>query len=80
MWNVNDPVEIRANSSQTWSSGVVTSMTNQCYCVTLDTPMTANAWLGVTRKYAGTELITVVNVTKHCPDIVPNMHIRTPGG
>ena len=78
MWNATDPVEIRANSSQAWVSGVVTTVLDDCYHVTLDTPMTANAWLGITRKYAGTEMITTVNVLKHCPVLVPEKHIRTP--
>ena len=80
VWNVSDPVEIRANSGQGWSAGVVTSLSETRYCVTLNTPMTANDWLGITRKYAGTELVTVIDVLKHCPNIVPDKHIRTPGG
>lgn len=77
-WNVSDPVQIRANSSQPWVDGVVTTDMAHCYHVTLDTPMTANDWLGITRKYAGGELLTTIDILKHCNTLVPDKHIRTP--
>lgn len=79
-WVVNDLVDVRANSGQAWSPGTVTAVDAQCYKVTLTTPISANSWLGITRKHAGTELVNVVTVMKHCDNLVPDKHIRTQGG
>jgi len=77
IWNVSDPVDIRANSGQAWSSGVVATVCTDCYIVTLDTPITANVWTGTTRPLKGSELLTSITVLKHCDSLVPNEHIRT---
>jgi len=79
-WDVSDPVEVRSNDGQPWLPGVVTAVYPHCYRITLDTPLTANDWLGATRKHKGTELIAAVDVLKHCENLVPDMHIRTLGG
>ena len=78
MWSVSNPVEVRSNSAQAWVAGVVTAISSVCYKVTLDVPMTANNWAGITRTRAGNELVYTVDVLKHCDALVPNMHIRTP--
>ncbi|MHA2064169.1 MAG: hypothetical protein ACXABY_07290 [Candidatus Thorarchaeota archaeon] len=80
-WIVDDPVEVRATSALPWRAGVVTEVMSHCYRVTLDTPLAADTWMGITRKYGGTELVTIVNVMEHCDSITPlnDIHIRTPG-
>ena len=77
-WNVSDPVQVRANSGQAWSGGVVYAVMDDRYCITLDTPMTADAWTGTTRAIMGDKMLTVIDVLKHCEDLVPDKHIRTP--
>lgn len=77
-WNISDPVQVRANSSQAWVGGVVTEVFPDCYKVTLNTPMTSDAWTGTTRPYAGDSLLTYVAVLRHCETLAPDEHIRTP--
>lgn len=77
-WIVSDPVEIRSQNSQTWTAGTVTAVSDTCYRVTLTVPITADAWLGITRLRNGDAMVSTVDVFKHCSTIVPDVHIRTP--
>jgi len=61
-----------------WVAGTVTGKDAVCYQVTLNSPMTADAWLGMTRPRAGSSLVSVVTVMDHCSLLVPDVHIRTP--
>lgn len=78
MWNVDDAVEVRASSTQEWTQGVVAAVLPDCYRVALNTPMTANDWLGNVRPRKGDELVYTVSVLKHCSTLAPDKHIRTP--
>jgi hypothetical protein len=50
-----------------------------CYQVTLDTPITADDWSGLTRKYAGSETLTAVWVHYHTESLTPDEHIKAEG-
>lgn len=72
---LDDLVDVRANKAHSWRAGTVTSAAagpgGNCWEVTLDIPVTANDWSGATRKYGGTNTLTVVNIYKHAD--LPNM-------
>ena len=54
-------VDVRHDTERTWLPGTVTNPaagpTGGAWEVTLDAPVTANAWTGTTRRYGGTDNI-----------------------
>jgi len=82
-------VDVRANKNLAWRAGTVTDdvaagPNGGCWEITLDAPITANDWQGVTRKYGGTENIVgnKVAIFKHAdiPGLTEGELIRTQGG
>ena len=91
-WNVNDRVEVRANTTQPWRAGAVRHVPSEghpgcpkgCYAVELDSPISGNDWTGSTRKYGGAELVgsasSLVFVTDAANTVAQGDHIRSEGG
>lgn len=83
-WDVDDLVDVRATAALPWQPGVVRMVEGNCYAVELDTPITADAWTGTTRKYGGSDLVggppNYVLVQDHVEKIVPDELIRSQGG
>ncbi len=81
---VDDLVDVRASESMTWRPGVVRAVEGGCYKVELDTPISADVWSGVTRKYGGSDMVgtaaTPVFVYEHCDEVIPDELIRPQGG
>ena len=89
---VNDRVDVRADKAHAWRPGAVRhvpsedhpSCPNGCYAVELDTPVAADDWSGVTRRYGGSELVggpaNNVFVFAHTEKLAADDHIRTEGG
>jgi hypothetical protein len=82
---LNDRVEVRAATAHAWRAGEVTDANagagGGCYEVTLDNPVTGNAWSGVTRKRAGAEFLkdNRVYISKHVEDLDPLNQIKAEG-
>lgn len=91
-WSVGNRVEVRADKGHAWKAGTVryvpedehASCPQGCYAVELDTPVTADAWSGTTRRYGGTELVggpgQLVFVYSHSDLVATGDHIRSEGG
>lgn len=88
-WSVDDRVDVRAKAGMTWRPGTVRATTcaaheDNCYVVELDTPIPADDWSGMTRRYGGSENVggpgREVHVWQHTEPLVPNELIRTEGG
>jgi hypothetical protein len=79
----NDRVEVRGAGAHAWRAGVVSNDAagkgGGCYEVTLDTPVNANAWGGRTRKYAGSNLLSVVAIFKNAETLDPGVYIKAEG-
>lgn len=81
-FNTSDRVEVRGSGAHAWRAGAVTDANAHgggAYCVTLDSPVNANAWSGRTRKYAGAEMLSVVYIKKHVEDLEPGQYIKAEG-
>lgn len=89
-FQVGERVDVRATKALLWNAGVVRTSGSQprcpdlCYGVELDTPITADVWSGVTRRYGGNLLVgtgsNYVFVPEHIAKIVPGDLIRPEGG
>lgn len=73
-------VEIRAAVTLPWRPGEVVDQDAFCWHVTLDTPVTADDWAGVSRRYGPTDTLTSVAVFKATEDLLPGTQIRPEGG
>lgn len=90
-WAVNDRVEVRISKASAWHAGAVRHVPADdhlacptgCYAVELDTPVSANVWSGVTRKYGGLELVggasNLVFVRAHVEKVAAGDHMKTEG-
>jgi hypothetical protein len=79
-YDPGDRVGVRSSAGLDWHDGVVVShdhgLTQCCYHVKLDTPVSGNAWSGTTRKLGGDELVSMVCVFRHTENLTPGEHIR----
>jgi hypothetical protein len=77
-----DRVEVRSTGSAAWRAGEVTATDarkGNAYEVTLDTPLNANAWSGRTRKYGGSNFLSVVTISKSSETLQPGQFIKAEG-
>lgn len=79
-YNVNDLVDVRATTALAWRAGTVTAKQADRWQVTLDSAVTANDWSGATRKYAGTNTLTVVYIQFNAEVVEEGALIRNQGG
>jgi len=79
-YDVDDLVDVRADKTHSWRAGTVTAAEDTRYQVTLDTPVTADTWSGATRKYGGSDTLSVVYILKNAEVVAEGELIRTQGG
>lgn len=79
-FEVDDLVEVRSGASRNWNPGVVVAVTRSHFLVELDTPITADAWSGVARRYGGNRgvggVARPVRIRKHVEKLAPGELIR----
>jgi hypothetical protein len=80
VYQVDDLVDVRADKTLSWRAGTVTAVESERYKVTLDSAISADAWSGVTRKYSGSNTLTVVYILKNAEVVAEGELIRTQGG
>ena len=83
---LNDTVDVRHDTARAWLPGIVTNAAcashgGHCWEVTLNAPVTANAWTGTTRRYGGTDNLknNIVYISKNAdlPGMTEGELIRT---
>lgn len=78
-----DRVEVRSAPANPWLPGEVTALglgaAGDCYAVLLDTPVTSDAWSGVTRRYGGSDTLETVYVHYQTEEFNPVTYIKAEG-